>query len=119
MLFRSQLVRFLGINWSGISIYNSQLTAVSLKGFAVELKSIVQDEGLRYSEAGDNVLPDKLLYVHISDIHQRLSFNPFGEIVYANQQIFLVSCCFRKWDNNIQALLCKRPRIGEGIQKFS
>ena len=45
---------------------------------------------MRYSEAGDNVLPDKLLYVHISDIHQRLSFNPFGEIVCADQQIFLI-----------------------------
>ena len=40
---------------------------------------------MRYSEAGDNVLSDKFLYVHISDIRQRLSFNPFGEIVCAVQ----------------------------------
>ena len=75
----------LGISWSGISICNSQLTAISSKGFAVELKSIVRDEGMRYSEASDNVLLDKLLYVHISDIRQRLSFNLFGEIVRADQ----------------------------------
>ena len=74
----------LGISWSGISICNSQLTTISPKGFAVELKSIVRDKGMRYSEAGDNVLLEKLLYVHISDIRQRLSFNPFGEIVCAD-----------------------------------
>ena len=105
----------LGICWSGIPICNSQLTTVSPKGFAVELKSIVRDEGMRYSEASDNVLLEKLLYVHISNICQRLNFNPFGEIICADQQIFLVSYCFRKWVNNIQDPLCKRPRIGEGI----
>ena len=63
---------------------NSQLTAIPPKGFAIELKSVVRDEGMRYFEVGDNVLPDKLLYVHISDIRQRLSFNPFGEIVCAD-----------------------------------
>ena len=56
-----------------------------LKDFAVELKSIVRDKGMRYREASDNVLPEKLLYVHILDICQRLSFNPFGEIVCADQ----------------------------------
>ena len=91
----------MGISWDGIYVCNSQLIAISPKGFAVELKSIVRDEGMRYFEAGDNVLLDKLLYVHISDICQRLSFNPFGEIVCADQQIFLVSHCFRKWANNI------------------
>ena len=70
---------------------------------------------MRYPEVSDNVLPEKLLYVHISDIHQRFSFNPFGEIVCADQQIFPVSCCFRKRANDIQALLCKRLRTREGI----
>ena len=56
---------------------------------------------MRYPEASDNVLSEKLLYVHISDIHQRLSFNSFGEIVCVDQQIFLVSRYFRKWANNI------------------
>ena len=65
------------------------------------MKSIVRDEGMRYSEVSDNAFPDKLLYVHILDIRQKLSFNPFGEIVCADQQIFLISCYFRKWTNNI------------------
>ena len=86
----------MGISWSGILVCNSQLTAISPKGFAVELESIVQDKGMRYFEVSDNVLLDKPLYVHILDIRQRLNFNPFGEIVCANQQIFLISRCFWK-----------------------
>ena len=110
----------LGISWSGrILVCDSQLTEISSKGFVVELKSIVRDEGMRYFEAGDNVLLDKLLYIHISDIRQRLSFNPFGEIVCADQQIFLISRCFGKWANNIQTPLCKRPSTGEEIQESS
>ena len=71
----------LRICWSGIPVCNSQLTTVSPKGFAVELKSIVRDEGMRYPEASDNVLSEKLFYVHVSDIRIRFNFNPFGEIV--------------------------------------
>ena len=74
----------LRICWSGVPVCNSQLTTVSPKGFAVELKFIVRDEGMRYPEASDNVLLEKLLYVHISDIHKRLSFNQFGEIICAD-----------------------------------
>ena len=70
---------------SGVPVCNPQLTTVSPKGLAVELKSIVRDERIRYFEVGDNVLLDKLLYIYISDIRQRLSFNPFGEIVCADQ----------------------------------
>ena len=105
----------LGISWSGIPVCNSQFTAISPKGFTVKLKSIVLDEGMRYFKASDDVLLEKFLYIHISDVRQRLCFNPFGEIVCADQQIFLVSRCFRKWANNIQAPLCKRPRTGKGI----
>ena len=69
----------LGIGWGEIPVCNSQFTVISPKGFAVELESVVQD-----SEASDNVLLDKPLYVHISDIRQRLNFNPFGEIICAD-----------------------------------
>ena len=100
---------------SGVPVCNFQLTTVSPKGFAIELKSIVQDEGTKYPETSDNVLLEKLLYIHIPDIRQRLNFNPFGEVVCADQQIFLVSRYFRKWANNILAPLCKGLRNGEGI----
>ena len=59
----------LRISWSGIPVCNSQFTAISPKRLAVELKSIVRDERIRYFEVGDNVLLDKFLYVHISDIY--------------------------------------------------
>ena len=45
-----------------------KLTVVSPKGFTVKLKSIVLDEGMRYSKASDDVLLEKFLYVHILDI---------------------------------------------------
>ena len=89
---------------SGVPVCNFQLTTVSPKGFAIELESIVRDEGMGYLEVSDNVFPEKLLCVHISDIHQRFSFDPFGEIICADQQILLISCCFRKWANNEQCL---------------
>ena len=36
-------------------------------------------------ELGDNVFPDKLLGVHISNIRQGFSFDPFGEIICVDQ----------------------------------
>ena len=75
----------LGVSWGRIPIRNSQIIAVSLKGFAIKLKSIVQDKGIRDLELSDNVFPDKLFGVNISDIRQGLNFNPFGEIVCADQ----------------------------------
>ena len=65
------------------------------------MKTIFRDKGMRDPESGDNVLPNKFLSVYISDVHQRFNFNPFGEIVCANQQIFLVTNYFGKGTNNI------------------
>ena len=73
-----------GVSWGRVSIRNSQITAVSPERFAIKLKSIVRDEGTRDPEPGDNVFPEKLFGINISDIRQRLGFNPFGEIVYTN-----------------------------------
>ena len=67
----------------------------------------------------DNVFPDELLSIHISDICQGFSFNPFSEIVRVDQQIFLVFCCLGKRLDNIQALLSKRPRAGQRIKNPS
>ena len=51
---------------------------------------------MRDPELGDNVFPDKLLGVHISDVRHGLSFNPLSKIVSADQQIPLVPYCLRK-----------------------
>ena len=74
----------LGISWGRISICNSQITVVSLERFAIKLKAIVRDEGMRDPKLGDNVFPDKLLGIQIFDIYQGLSFNPLSKIIRAN-----------------------------------
>ena len=87
---------FLRISWSGIPVCDSKITIVSLEGFAVELKAIVQDKGTRDPEPCDNVFSNKFLGIYVSNICQRFSFNPLGEVVRADQQISLVSYCFRE-----------------------
>ena len=67
---------------------------------------------MRDSEPGDNVSPDKLLGIHVSDICQWFSLDPFSKVISADEQISLVPCCFRKWPYNIQAPLSKWPRVG-------
>ena len=74
----------LRIGWGRISVRNSQFTTIQSKGFAVKLKAIVRDEGVRDPESGDNVFLDKFLSVHIFDVRQRFSFDPLGEIVCAD-----------------------------------
>ena len=66
--------------------------------------AIVRDEGVKDPESGDNVFSEKFLSVHISDVRQRFSFTSLGEIVCADQQIFLVTCYFGKGTNNIQCV---------------
>ena len=65
------------------------------------MKTIVQDEGSKDPEPGNNVFSNKLFGIHISDIRQVLNFNPFSEIVHVDQQISLVPYCFGKMTNNI------------------
>ena len=74
----------LGICWGGIPIRYSQVTTVSLEGFAIKLKAIVRDEGTRDFESSDNVFPDKFLGIYIPDIYQGFDFDPFSEVVRAN-----------------------------------
>ena len=56
----------LGVGWGRISIHNSQLATVPR--FAIELEAVVQNEGMRDPESGDDVFPNKPLDVHISDV---------------------------------------------------
>ena len=45
------------------------------------------------SESGDNVFLEKLIGVHISDVHQRLSLDSLSKIVSTDQKISLVPYC--------------------------
>ena len=75
----------LGVGRSGIPVCNSQVTAVSLEGLAIKLKAVIYDEGMRDLKLSNNVLPDKLLRIHIPIVGQGLDFDPFGEIVCADR----------------------------------
>ena len=71
----------LRVGRSGISVRNSQVATVSLKGLTIKLEAIVQDEGLtikleaivqdegmRDSESSNNVPPDEFLCIHVPDV---------------------------------------------------
>ena len=92
---------YLRISWSEIPICDSKITTVSLKRFPIKLKAIVWDEGMKDPEPCDNIFRNKFLGIHVLNICQRFSFNLLGEVVCANQQISLVSYCFRERANNI------------------
>ena len=100
----------LWIGGSGISVSYTQFRTIFSKGIAIELESIIRNKSSRNSKSCNNVLPDKPLHIYVPDVRQGLSFNPFGEVVCADQQILLVSYGFRKKADNVQPPLRKRPR---------
>ena len=106
----------LWIGQGGISICNLQVTTVPPEGFAIKLKAVVQDKGIRDLEPSDNIFLNKSLGVHVPDICQWFSFNPFGEIIRVNYQISLIPCCFKEMTYNVQTPLRKWLRVGQRIK---
>ena len=51
----------------------------------MKLKTIVWDEGMRDPKLGNDVLPNKLFGIHIPYVSKEFNFNPFDEIICANQ----------------------------------
>ena len=74
---------------------------------------------MRNPESSNDILPNKSLDIHIFDISQRFNFDPFGEIVRADQQILFTSYCLREKTYNIQAPLGKGPRARKKIKNSS
>ena len=109
----------LWIRRGGISICYAQVTTIPLKGLTIELKIVIRDEGTRDSKPSDNIFPNKSLGIHIPDICQWFSFNPFNEVICADQQIPLISYCLREKTYNVQAPLSKRPRVGQRVKDSS
>ena len=58
----------LRIGRSGISILYPQVRTVLPEGFAIKLKAIIRDEGMRNLELSNNILPDKSFDIYILDI---------------------------------------------------
>ena len=64
---------------------------------------------MRDPKPSDNVLPHKPLDIHVLDVCQRFSFNPFGKVINAYQKPPFISYCFEERSHNVQAPLGKRP----------
>ena len=109
----------LWIDRAGIFICYAHIIVIPPEGLAIELRSIVQDECARNSKPSNNILPNKFLSIYISNICQRFSFNPFGKVICANQQVSLIPCRFRERTYNVQFLLRKRPRARQWIKEPS
>ena len=58
----------LEVGRSGIPVCNSQVTSVSPEGLVVKLEAIIRDEGVGDLESSNDVLPDKLLCIHVPDV---------------------------------------------------
>ena len=109
----------LRISWGWVPICNPQFAVVSFESFAVKLKSIIRSKGLRDLESCNNVSLDELLSICVSDVSQWLSFDPFGEVICAGQQISLISYCLGEGAYNIQAPLGERPWAGQRVENSS
>ena len=81
----------LRISQSRIFVFYTQVRTVLPKGIAVKLESIIRDKSAWSSKSCDNIPPNKLLNIYVSDVCQGLSFDPFSEVVCADQQILLIS----------------------------
>ena len=75
----------LWISRGEIPIHNAYVTTIPPKGFAIKLKVVVRDEGMRNPKPGDNIFPNKSLNIYVPDIYQWFSFNPLDEALCANQ----------------------------------
>ena len=109
----------LRISRGRISISYTQIWTVLPKGIAIKLKSIIWDKSMWSSKSRDNIPSNKLLNFYVPDVGQGFSFDPFSEVICADQQILCVSKGFRKRADNVQPPLSKRPRAGERIKKSS
>ena len=58
----------LWVSRGGIPIHNSQVITIPPKGFAIKLKSIVRDEGMKDPKTSVDVLLEKSVGIHIPDV---------------------------------------------------
>jgi len=91
----------LRVGWGGVFVLYAQITTISPKGLAIELKPIIRDESIRDPESCHDILPYKSLHILISDIRKRLDLYPFCEVISSDEEISLIPCSLREWTNNI------------------
>ena len=71
----------------------AQLATISSESFTIELKPVVRDQCVRNSKSGDNVFPNKLLCVLISNIREGLSLDPFCKVISSDKEPSSISRC--------------------------
>ena len=106
----------LGVGGSGVSVNDPKLAAILPKILAVELETVVRNECVWSSKAGNNVLPDEFLGIHVPNVGQRFSLHPFGEVISSNYYVSLVPRSFGERTDNIKTPLCEQPGAGEGVE---
>ena len=104
--------------------FGSDASAEFLEWLRVKLLAIVYRELLRYPEPAYDVLPKKFLNCLGGDFYQGFSFDPFGEVLYGNHCIFVISLGSREgptrsiphsWRGQAGAISCNGS---EGLLDF-
>ena len=106
----------LGVGGSGVSVSDPELAAILPEVLAIKLETVVRDECVWSSEAGNNVLPDEFLGIHVPNVGQRFSLHPFSEVIGSNDYVSLVPCSFGERTDDIKTPLSERPGAGEGVE---
>ena len=106
----------LGVGGSGVSVSDPKLAAILPEVLAIKLETVVRDECVWSSEAGNNVLPDEFLGIHVPNVGQRFSLHPFSEVISSNDYVSLVPCSFGERTDDIKTPLSERPGAGEGVE---
>ena len=91
----------LRISWGRVLVCDPKLATVSSEGLAIKLEPVVRDKGSRDPKSSNNVSPDKPFSIYVSNVSQWLSFDLFGEVIHADQQISLISCYLGEGAYNI------------------
>ena len=89
----------LRVSKCGVPIPYSKLTAVSSKSFAIKLKAIDRDEGVKDTETCDYISSHEVLDVLILDVGEGLCFHPFRDVVGSHNEPPLVPRDLQKWPN--------------------
>ena len=84
----------LEVGRSGILVCDPKVVAVFPEAFTIKLETVVRDEGVRGSEAHNDIFPNEFLGIHVPNVGQRFSLYPFGEIIGADYYVSLIPYCF-------------------------
>ena len=83
----------LRITWCGVQILDVEFRAKIPESDAVKLRAVISYNGLRDSEAADDVLPHELGDVFVLDASVCFSFYPFTKVICGDEQEFLLGSC--------------------------